>query len=203
MSSVPGDIRYEFSLRPFDQGVLGRCVLVFDGAARLWDEDLARVRVAGRIRGYRLDFAAGEAEDLDQPAMLHQVSPEVAEFADEVFGDGPCALPESKAHQLRGGRCRCVVYIAELRVDGDFRGRGIGSHLLERMGSMIDLAGCLVALKAAPLASEYADPLCPEDLVQVERFYLGRGFEPASGPFMVKDARLFAWMRKRRQEACE
>ena len=199
MSDLPEDIRYQFALRPHGEGALGRCVLVFEGTAALWDEARGALRSVGELRGYRLDLATARSEGLDQTTLLHGVSGEIGDFADTVLHDTRCLLPASADPALPGTACECIVYIAQLAVAPDLRGRGIGSTLLQRMGSMIDLTGCLVALKALPLASDYGEPVGQREIDGVTRFYLRQGFEPAGGPFMVKDARLCEAMKKRLQ----
>ena len=176
---------------------MGRCVLLFEGTAALWDEARGARRSVGELCGYRLDLATASSEGLDQTTLLHGVSGEIGDFADIVLRDTRCLLPASSDPALPGTACECIVCITQLEVASDLRGRGIGSTLLQRMGSMIDLTGCLVALKAAPLASDYSEPVGQREIDGVKRFYLRQVFEPVGGEFMVKDARLCEAMKKR------
>lgn len=199
MSDLPEGISFQFALRPQGEGALGRSVLVFEGTAACWDEAKGGRRIVAELRGYRLDFATASSEGLDQTALLHSVSAEIGDFADTVLRDTRCLLPPSTDPVLTGTLCECIVYIAQLEVVPDLRGQGIGSALLRQMGSMIDLTGCLVALKASPLASGYNAPVGSREIDAVKQFYMRHGFSPAGGEFMVKDARLCEAMKKRLQ----
>jgi GNAT superfamily N-acetyltransferase len=90
-----------------------------------------------------------------------------------------------------------LVFIAELKVKKLYRGQGIGSALLRRMGSMIDLSNCLIGLKAFPLTDDYGKAAKAEEIAQVKHFYELHNFTHAGGEFMVKDARLCDVMKKK------
>jgi ribosomal protein S18 acetylase RimI-like enzyme len=197
MNSLAAALRHELCLRPHEDVALSGYVLLFQGTARMWDEEQGGARRAGEIRGYRLDLMAARYEGFDQSTLLRRVSPEIAEFTETVLGASGCLLPPSGDDDLERVRCDGIVYISQLEVAKDLRGRGIGSGLLRRLGSMIDLTGCLVALKAAPLASDYDAPVTPAEMEQVQNFYRRQGFQPGGGGFMVKDARLCDVLRKR------
>ncbi len=194
----PGqDIEIEFSLRPDPDEQLGQYVLHFEGTARTWDEERAADLGVAQIRGQRMDLASAQQDQIDPELLFQSVSPEIADFAEKVLADRACLLPFSQIDDIERIECACIVYIAELRVDPAHRGQGIGSGLLRRMGGIIDINDCLVALKAFPLAEELGRPAPPEDLARVEGFYTRHGFVHAGGHFMVKDARLCEAMKKR------
>lgn len=191
-------VRYELALRPRGEGAQGRSVLAFEGTARWWDEGRGGVRRVGEIRGYRLDLLAAEEGALDQRQLLRGVSAEIAEFADRVLGEGPCELPPlPDAGDEQPRACECILYLTELWVEADLRGRGIGSALLSQLGATLDLTDCLLAVKAAPLASDYPEPVTPAETERVRRFYLTKGFKPVGEGFMVKDARQCESIRRR------
>jgi hypothetical protein len=68
---------------------------------------------------------------------------------------------------------------------------------LRKMGAMIDVADCLIALKAFPLADELGMAAEAEYITKVKQFYRKHGFKHAQGDFMVKDARLCDAVKKR------
>ena len=86
---------------------------------------------------------------------------------------------------------------AELWVEPDFRGRGVGTALLYRLGATIDLSHCLVALKALPLRADHAQISTADEIERVKRFYAKNGFTQAQGEYAIKDARLCEAMKKR------
>jgi GNAT superfamily N-acetyltransferase len=196
MGDAP-DIELEFSLRPDPDEDLGRYVLHFEGKALGWSDEAAEEQTLGEIRGQRLDLATAEHDGFDRALMLESISPEVADFSETVLGDSACLLPASELEAVEAIECACIVYVSELRVVPELRGKGIGSALLKRMGTMIDLHDCLVALKAFPLADEHGKPASPEEIRRIKGFYTRHGFTPTGGDFMIKDARLCEAMKKR------
>ncbi len=191
-------VRYELSVRPRGTGELGPSLLAFEGTARWWDEQQGGVRLVGEIRGYRLDLLGAEDASLDQRQLLRGVSAEIAEFADQVLGEGPCELPAAPdVKDAEPLPCECILHIAELWVDAELRGRGIGTALLRQLGATLDLTRCLLVVKAVPLASAYPLPLTRAEMEGVRQFYLTRGFEPVGEGFMVKDARQCEAVRRR------
>jgi GNAT superfamily N-acetyltransferase len=90
-----------------------------------------------------------------------------------------------------------LVYISELWVEPDFRGRGVGTALLYRLGATIDLAHCLIALKALPLRADHAQISTADEIDRVKRFYAKNGFAQAQGEYAIKDARLCEAIKKR------
>jgi GNAT superfamily N-acetyltransferase len=106
-------------------------------------------------------------------------------------------LPPFELESLEEEICECIVFISELRIDPKYRGRGLGSQLLKRTAGMLDVEHCLIALKAFPLAENLGDLAKAEEIEKVQRFYTKHGFQPASGDFMVKDARLCEAVKRR------
>ena len=98
---------------------------------------------------------------------------------------------------LGAEECDGLVYVAELWVEPDFRGRGVGTALLHRLGATIDLAHCLIALKALPLREDRALVSTADEIERVKLFYAKNGFIPAQGEYTIKDARLCEAMKKR------
>jgi len=189
------EIELAFTLKPDPDETLGRYVLGFEGQATAWDEAKSEERRAGTIRGHRIDLVAALSDGIGQSELLESLTPEVAEFAQEVLGDERCLIPGGD--DLDAIRCDCLVYIAELWVEPEYRGGGIGTTLLQRMGATIDLERCLIALKALPLREDPASRASAEDVAGVKRFYERNGFERAGGEYMVKDARRCEAMKKR------
>lgn len=191
------DIELEFSLRPDIDGALSPYVLEFEGAAKLWDEDASAERPVAAIRGHRIDLAAALHDGITQDELLECLTPEIAEFADTVLGGRRCLLPASTEETLEPTDCDGLVYIAELMVEPGFRNRGIGTELLRRLGSTLDLERCLIALKARPIREDPAKLPSAEEISRVKRFYRRQGFDPTVEDYMIKDARLCEVIKKR------
>jgi GNAT superfamily N-acetyltransferase len=197
MQDLPDDIEFAFTLRPDPDPGIGQYVLAFEGQATAWDDDQGEDRAAGHIRGHRVDLVSALHDGLGQDALLESLTPEIADFAAAVLSDGRCHLPAAELSGLAAEECDCVVYIAELWVEPGFRGRGIGTTLLHRLGATIDLAHCLIALKALPLREDHAQTSTDAEIARVKRFYEHNGFTHSQGEYMVKDARLCEAMKKR------
>jgi GNAT superfamily N-acetyltransferase len=189
------EVDLTFTLRPDPDEHLGRYVLAFEGTAAVWDEQQSEERPAGTIRGHRIDLVAALYDGIGQSELLESLTPEVAEFAQEVLGDTQCLIHVDE--DLEAIPCDCLVYIAELWVEPELRGHGIGTTLLRRMGATIDLEHCLVALKALPLRENPAHRSTDDEVARVKRFYERNGFVHAGGEYMVKDARHCEAMKKR------
>lgn len=200
--TLPGNetlnsLEFEFSLKPHEDPALSQYVLVFEGKASRWDDELAEDRTVGEIRGYRIDLSSAQYDNVNLHELLDSVSSELSDFADTVMKDDRCILPETENHQYKEKECKCLVYIGQLIVDPDFRGHGVGSSLLRRMGGMIDVTDCLIALKAFPLSDEPGKPAEPAYIAKVKQFYERNGFQHTEGEFMIKDARLCEAVKKR------
>lgn len=193
---TPDDLDFEFSLKPNPDEELGQYVLGFWGKAIYWD-DAGEDRVVGEISGHRLDIALAVHDGFEPSLLFDSIVPEIADFAETVLRNKSCILPESADAEVPQADCECLVFISELKVDLSHRGQGLGSALLRRMGRMIDLTNCLIALKAFPLADELGKPAEPEEIARVKRFYERHNFIHAGGEFMIKDARLCDAMRKK------
>jgi GNAT superfamily N-acetyltransferase len=196
-SPHPDDIEYRFSLTQDPDPDLGRYVIAFSGHACWWDPEADAERCLGEMLGRRVALAAALDDGLDQRELLDSLSAELAEFSETVLRDERCLLPPGGEPHLVAAECECLVYVAELRVEGDVRGLGIGSALLTRLGSMLDIADCLIALKAFPLTDEYGAPVTEAEIGRIKGFYAKHGFVPAGGEFMIKDARLCESMKRR------
>jgi len=196
-SPLPDDIEYRFSLAQDPDPELGRYLINFSGSTCRWDPDLDAERQLAEIRGQRLALAQAMDDGLDQRGLLDSVSAELSDFSDMVLRDERCLLPSVPSPELEPQECECIVYVAELRVEEGWRGRGIGSALLGRLGEMLDITDCLIALKAFPLTDDYGGQVTDAEIGRVKGFYAKQGFEPAGGEFMVKDARLCESMKRR------
>jgi GNAT superfamily N-acetyltransferase len=197
MDERPDDIEFAFTLKPNPDPAVGQYVLAFEGEATAWDDALGDDRPVGHIRGHRIDLVSAIHDGLSQNGLLESVTPEIADFAQTVLGDGRCLLPPAEPSGLAAEACDCVVYIAELWVEPDFRGSGVGTTLLHRLGATIDLAHCLIALKALPLREDHAQASTDAEVARVKRFYAHNGFSRVQGEYMVKDARLCEAIKKR------
>jgi GNAT superfamily N-acetyltransferase len=197
MPQRPEDIEFAFSLKPDPDQHIGHYVLAFEGHASAWDEDLSDERPVGQIRGHRIDLVSALQDGIGQEVLLEALTPEIAEFAGTVLGDERCLLPAAELDGLEPTDCDCIVYIAELWVEPEFRGLGVGTTLLYRLGATIDLTHCLIALKALPLREDHAQVSTDDEVARVKRFYARNGFTHAQGEYMVKDARLCEAIKKR------
>lgn len=197
MEDLPDDIEFAFTLRPDPDPAMGQYVLAFEGQATAWDDDIGDDRPVGQIRGHRIDLVSALHDGLGQDVLLESLTPEIADFAQAVLSDGRCLLPAVELSGLAAEECDGVVYIAELLVEPGFRGRGVGTTLLHRLGATIDLAHCLIALKALPLREDHAQVSTDAEVARVKRFYARNGFTQAQGEYMVKDARLCEAIKKR------
>jgi GNAT superfamily N-acetyltransferase len=193
---IEQEIEIEFTLRPAPDPTLGRYVLAFEGRASAWDESIADERQIGTIRGHRVDLVTAVSGELDQVELLESLTPEIADFSHIVLADARCILPPA-AQEEPPTECDCLVYIAELWVEPEYRGRGVGTLFLKRLGATIDLNRCLIALKALPLRVDHTQTSTREEVERVKRFYERLGFQPAGGDYMVKDARHCDAMKKR------
>lgn len=192
------DLEFEFSLRPDPDPELAPYLVKFIGTSIAWDEDSGSDRVAGEILGHRIDLAAAMVDGVDQSLLLDSVCPELSEFAQTAFGDEGCHfLQESANGTAKKQECSGLVYINEIRVEPDYRGQGIGTALMGKIGQMVDVEDSIIALKAFPLSPEYGEPVSPADVERVKRFYEQLGFTHIGGEFMVKQANLCDTIRKR------
>lgn len=197
MDDLPDAIEFAFTLRPDPDPQIGQYVLAFEGVATAWDDAVGDDRPVGQIRGHRIDLVSALHDGLGQGPLLDSLTPEIADFAAAVLAGGPCLLPASELSGLGAEECDGLVYIAELWVEPDFRGRGVGAALLYRLGATIDLSHCLVALKALPLRADHAQISTADEIERVKRFYAKNGFTQAQGEYAIKDARLCEAMKKR------
>jgi GNAT superfamily N-acetyltransferase len=195
--TLPDDIEYRFSLNQDTDPQLGPYLVNFFGSTCRWDPETDSERPLAEIRGQRLAIATALDDGLEQGELLDSVSAELSEFSATVLQDRRCLLPSSQAPELASQECECLVYVAELRVDDDWRGQGLGSALLGRLATMLDIGDCLIALKAFPLSDEYGVRASDAEIQRVKGFYAKHGFVPAGGEFMVKDARLCEAMKRR------
>lgn len=191
------DLEFEFHLKPADEEQLGPYILAFEGEASIWDDDTARERVVGTISGHRVDLVSAIHDGVGQTEILECLTPEIADFAEAVLHDSRCMLPRSEDDTLDQEPCDCLVYIARLWVEPEFRSQGMGSALLRRLGATIDIERCLIALKAHPIRQDPTSHASEDEIARVKHFYERMGFETASGEFMVKDARRCEAMKKR------
>ncbi len=193
---LPEDIEYEFTLKPDADEELGQYILHFHGWARIWDDTaLEEVKIA-EIEGLRLDLASAHADGYNDDALLEQISSDISDFSEVVLHHQNCMVAKGIDTDEKI-ECGCLVFINEIKVDENYRGHGLGSNLLRRLPSMIDVSDCLLALKAFPLADEYGQPTDPEKIKRIKHFYEQLGFQHVGGEFMTKDARLCEAMRKR------
>lgn len=196
-NDLSGDFEYHFSLAEDPNPEYGRHLIAFSGRICWWDPELDAERPLALIRGQRLALAAALEEGLEQGMLLDSISAELSEFSEIVLKDERCLLPSTETPQLASIECECLIYVAELRVEKDWRSRGLGSALLRHLGSMLDVTDCLIALKAFPLTDEFGASVSDTEIARIKGFYAKHGFVPAGGEFMVKDARLCEAMKRR------
>lgn len=192
------DLEFEFSLRPDSDPELAPYVVKFTGKSILWDESTGSDRVVGEIHGHKLDLAAAIVDGIDQSLLLDSVCLELSEFSRTAFGDNGCHfLQEMADGRQKKQECSGLVYINEITVDPDYRGLGIGSALMGKIGQMVDVEDSIIALKAFPLSPEYGKRMPETDVERVKQFYERLGFTHIGGEFMVKQANLCDTIKKR------
>lgn len=192
------DLEFEFSLKPDSDPVLARYVVQFKGKAIVWDDANGTDRVVGEIHGHKLDLAAAIVDGVEQELLLDSVCPEISEFSHTAFGDGGCHyLQEMADGSQEKQQCSGLVYINEISVEPDYRGRQIGTELMSKIGQLVDVEDSIIALKAFPLSEEYGQKVPDENVERVKRFYERLGFTHIGGEFMVKQANLCDSIRKR------
>jgi GNAT superfamily N-acetyltransferase len=190
------EVEYEFTLKPDTDEVLSQYILHFHGWVEHWDGEVMEYRKIAEIEGIRMDLASAHADGLRDDDLLGMISNDVADFSDVVLHHENC-LVDKDLHSNEKVECNCLVFINEIRVDEKFRGHGLGSNLMQRLPSMMDMSDCLMALKAFPLASDYSQATSSEDIKRIKHFYEQLGFEHVGGEFMTKDARLCEAIKKR------
>jgi len=190
------DIEYEFSLKPDTDETLGQYILHFHGWVQRWDDDALEERKIAEINGLRLDLATAHADGYRDDDLLELISSDVADFSDVVLHHQNCQVIKDLESDEKI-ECGCLVFINEIKVDEHFRGHGLGTNLIRRIPSMIDVSDCLLALKAFPLKDEHDRPTDPDKIKRIKHFYEKLGFEHVGGEFMAKDARLCEAMKKR------
>jgi GNAT superfamily N-acetyltransferase len=190
------DVEYEFTLKPDTDETLSQYILHFHGWAQLWDDQALEERTIAEISGLRLDLASAHADGYMDDDILELISSDVADFSDVVLHHQNCLVARDVDTEEKV-ECGCLVFINEIEVDENFRGHGLGSTLIRRLPSMIDVSDCLLALKAFPIADEYGEPIEPEKIKRIKHFYEQLGFEHVGGEFMAKDARLCEAIKKR------
>ncbi|MFW9779742.1 MAG: GNAT family N-acetyltransferase [Candidatus Heimdallarchaeota archaeon] len=70
-------------------------------------------------------------------------------------------------------------YIGNLWIEPDFRGNGLGTKLLNEIGTFADELGIVLTLHAKPFISPEKKPT-PEDILELKDFYRRFGFREAS-----------------------
>ncbi|AKH19456.1 GNAT family N-acetyltransferase [Sedimenticola thiotaurini] len=192
------DLEFEFSLKPDPDPELAPYVVRFLGTSVAWDDEAATDRIAGEILGHRIDLAAAIVDGVEQSLLLDSVCPELSEFAQTAFGDDGCHfMQQTDEGVTKKQECSGLVYINEITIDPDYRGQGIGTALMGKIGQMVDVEDSIIALKAFPLSPEYGKPVPPADVERVKRFYERLGFVHIGGEFMVKQANLCDNIKKR------
>ena len=199
MSSLPDQLEYEFSIKPFQDEELTHYVMEFLGKAIFWDDELGEDKVIGTIRGHRIDFAQARFDGLNAEQLTDSVSPDLSDFMTRVFPEGECYLSDGDPKNVcPRKKCSGLIYIDEIQVEPAYRSRGIGTELLKRMSEMIDLEACMIGLKAFPLTENYGETRDPEAIRRVKQFYERLGFVHAGADYMIKDASYCGVMKKRR-----
>jgi GNAT superfamily N-acetyltransferase len=190
------DVEYQFTLKPDADETLGQYILHFYGWVECWDDEAMEERKIAEIDGIRLDLATAHADGYRDDDLLALISNDVADFSDVVLHHQNCQVAKDLESDEKV-ECGCLIFINEIRVDENYRGHGLGSNLIRRLPSMIDVSDCLLALKAFPLTDEYGKHTEPEEIQRIKHFYEQLGFEHVGGEFMAKDARLCEAMKKR------
>lgn len=192
------DLEFEFSLKPDADPELAPYIVTFTGKSIAWDETSGSERIAGEILGHKLDLAAAMVDGVDQSLLLDSVCPELSEFSQTVFGEQGCHFLQKMVDgKTKKQECRGLIYINEITVDPDYRGQGIGTALMGKIGQMVDVEDSIIALKAFPLSPKYGEPVRPDEVEKVKRFYEHLGFTRVGGEFMVKQANLCDTIKKR------
>ncbi|MCW8890789.1 MAG: GNAT family N-acetyltransferase [Sedimenticola sp.] len=191
------ELEFEFSLRPGSDPELAPYVVEFIGKTLAWDDREGSEKRVGEIRGYKLDLAAADVDGLDQASLLDSICPEISDFSQTAFGDAGCHYLQEMADGNQTRRaCSGLVYINEIKVDSNYRGQGIGTALLGKIGQMVGIENSLIALKAFPLSEEYGKRVPDIEVQRVKHFYERQGFTHIGGEYMVKQANLCDAVKK-------
>jgi GNAT superfamily N-acetyltransferase len=192
------ELEFEFSLRPGSDPELSPYVLEFTGKTMAWDDLAGIEKVVGEIRGYKFDLASAVVDGLNQADLLDSVCPEISDFSQTAFGDAGCHYLQEMADGSHTRQsCSGLVYINEITVDPNYRGQRIGTALMSKIGQMVDVENCLIALKAFPLSEEYGRRVPDTEVERVKHFYERQGFSHIGGEYMVKEANLCDTIKKR------
>ncbi len=199
MELQPSELEFECSLHPDSDSGLDSYLVLFAGRALHWDDDTAELVSVGSIKGVRVDLATARADHLDLNELLDAASQHLSEFNVAVVHGDICELASSTSGDTLTPPCECLVFVESLEVEPTWRGRGVGTFMLRKLGQVIDMEDGLLSLKAYPIVHHQDDIITRSDIERVHHFYRRLGFEPLTGHYMVKDARQCEPLRKRRR----
>ncbi len=192
------DLDFEFFLKPSNTQEFSHYLLEFHGVASVWSNGDGETTEVGRIDGHRLDLAGAKAGGVAFRHFLNSVTREIAEFGQVMFGSDYCTLSAVGMEGLDETECDCLVYVDTIQVIPEFRGRHIGTFLLQRLSEVIDMENGLIALKAYPISDDTTQVNDATRIEQVKHFYERLGFRHVGHEYMIKDARTCVTARRRR-----
>lgn len=148
-------------------------------------DDDGRERRVGRGRVYVIP----DATDIDLFEVLDAHSQELADLASMLLTDRPDLLDALAASTRRD-----LMYLADLEIRREFRGQGLGRHVVRGVLEAVGRGVGLVVLLAAPRPSDEMDDTEVHDggsgqrraNRSLARYWQAAGFERASGDFYAR-----------------
>ncbi|MCP4412896.1 MAG: GNAT family N-acetyltransferase [Gammaproteobacteria bacterium] len=183
------ELEFEFSIKQSNNMDVTHILLNFDGQAVLWDEEEAEDIVVARINGLRIDIALARKSFKNLQDLFDSISSDVSDLGSHILSDNNCYVEAFSPSEKEETICNAIIYIEEIIVNKNYRGKGIGKEMLKRMSAIMDMNNALVALKAVPIVDEKTEERTNKLKNKLKHFYARLGFNHSGEHFMVKDAR--------------
>jgi len=181
------ELGFDFSIKPSSMPEFSDILLEFNGKAV--DPDSDNDEPVATVNGHRLDITLARQHYKNLQELFDSISPEIADLGEHIISNNNCFVECCSKDEPEETPCSSLVYIDELVVKPEYRGRGIGTEMLRRMSQVVDMNRALVALKAVPILDDESDERTDELKAQLKHFYSKIGFRHGGAHYMVKDAR--------------
>lgn len=192
------ELEFEFSIKSSDMEAFSDILLEFSGKAIDLDSD--DDEPVATLNGHRLDISLARQRYQRLQDLFDSITPEIADLGEHIISNNNCFVECCSKDEGEETPCSSLVYIDELIVKPEYRGRGIGTEMLKRMSQVVDMNRALVALKAVPILDDDTDERTDELKAQLKHFYSKIGFRHGGEHYMVKDAR-DCYAQRQRAEA--